>query len=229
MDPQFSRRPRAAMVARARFIEDLVREEGVAQYVLLGAGLDTFAFRKPPAGLQIFEVERPLPQEWKRRRLAELGWAIPGELHFVPVDFEAGVSWLDSLSAAGFDRTRPALVASAGVSMYLTHEAIVAMLREAATLAPGSTFVMTFLLPMEMLAAEERAGMETARRGAQAGGTPFISFFAPDEMLALAHAAGFRQAWHVSPAELAEQYFSGRSDGLAPAATGEQILVAKIQ
>src|SRR5581483_10839366 len=99
---------RASIVARARFIEDFVSEQtnrGVNQYVLLGAGLDTFAQRKPEIGskLRIFEVDKPGTQAWKKRRLGEIGFAIPEWLKFVPVDFEAGASWLDSLVAAGFD------------------------------------------------------------------------------------------------------------------------------
>src|SRR5579864_8659049 len=141
MDPAGTRGFRAAVVARARFIEDLVVEQagrGVRQYVLLGAGLDTFAQRRldVAAGLKIFEVDQPGPQAWKRQRLIELGFGIPEWLRLVPVDFEAGVSWLERLGAAGFDASRPAVVASAGVAMYLTKDAIAATLRQVATLAP---------------------------------------------------------------------------------------------
>src|SRR5581483_8585241 len=94
MDPQGTRPFRASIVARARFIEDLVADEagrGVDQYVLLGAGLDTFAQRRPELAsrLRVFEVDRPGPQEWKRGRLVELGFGIPDWLRFVSVDFEA--------------------------------------------------------------------------------------------------------------------------------------------
>lgn len=108
MDPQATSTFRAAIVARARFIEDLVAgqvDQGVAQYVILGAGLDTFAQRRPEliARLQVFEVDQPGPQAWKRRRLLELGYGIPDGLHLVPVDFEASENWWDQLRAAGFD------------------------------------------------------------------------------------------------------------------------------
>jgi methyltransferase (TIGR00027 family) len=132
---------RASILARARFIEDLVTDEaagGVGQYVLLGAGLDTFAQRRPELAsrLLVFEVDRPGPQEWKRRRLVELGFGVPPFLRFVPVDFEAGDAWWERLVAAGFDAKRPAVVASTGVSMYLTRDAIAATLRQLSALAP---------------------------------------------------------------------------------------------
>lgn len=105
MDPAGTSLFRASIVARARFIEDLVAERarhGVSQYVVLGAGLDTFAQRRPEivSGLQVFEVDPPGPQAWKQRRLAELGIGISPFLHFVPVDFEAGDSWWECLVAA---------------------------------------------------------------------------------------------------------------------------------
>lgn len=231
MHPDFTKPFRASIVARARFIEDLVIEQagqGVDQYVILGAGLDSFAQRRPEIAspLTIFEIDRLGPQAWKRRRLLELGFGIPEWLRFVPVDFEAGGAWRPQLVAAGFDAGGPAVVTSTGVSMYLTPDAITAMLREVAALAPGSTFAMTFLLPLELMDAEVRPGFEAAVKGARASGTPFISFFAAPEMLALARAAGFRQARHVSGSDLARRYFSGRSDGLRPPHNAEELLIA---
>src|SRR5207253_4698780 len=128
MDPNFTRLFRASIVARARFIEDLVVEQavrGVTQYVILGAGLDTFAQRRPEIAsrLLVFEVDQPGPQAWKRQRLIELGFGIPQWLRLVPVDFEAGGSWWGQLATAGFDARRPAVVVSTGVNMYLTKEA----------------------------------------------------------------------------------------------------------
>jgi methyltransferase (TIGR00027 family) len=185
MDPMGTRLFRASIVARARFIEDLVAEQaglGVRQYVILGAGLDTFAQRKPEIAskLKVFEVDQPGPQAWKRQRLMELGYGVPEWLRLVPVDFEAGDAWWQQLLAAGFDAGRPAVVASMGVSMYLTKDAIAATLREAAMLAPDSTLAMSFLVPIEMAAAEVRPGLQMAERGARASGTPFLSFFTPE-------------------------------------------------
>jgi methyltransferase (TIGR00027 family) len=223
---------RASILARARFIEDLAVEQaahGVGQYVILGAGLDTFAQRRPEiaSGLQVFEVDRPGPQAWKRKRLVELGFGIPEWLKLVSVDFEAGGSWLERLTASGFDAVRPAIVASTGVSMYLTKDAIADTLRQVAALAPGSTFAMTFLLPIELADPEVRPGLERAVKGALASGTPFISFFTPEEMLALARQAGFKEVKHVSADELAQRYFAGRPDGLRPPNNSEELLVAR--
>jgi methyltransferase (TIGR00027 family) len=227
----FTRPFRASIVARARFIEDLVAEQasrGVAQYVILGAGLDTFVQRRPElaAKLAVFEIDRPGPQEWKRQRLNDLGFGIPSSLRLVPVDFEGGDAWWERLTAAGFDSARPAVVASTGVSMYLTRDAITATLRQVAALAPGSTFVMSFLLPIELAEPAVRPGIERAIAGARANGTPFISFFTPEAMLALAREAGFKDVQHGSAAMLAQRYFAGRSDGLRPPNNAEELLVA---
>ena len=232
MDPAGTSWFRAAIVARARFIEDLVAErsgQGVAQYVILGAGLDSFAQRKPEVAsrLLVFEVDQPGPQAWKRRRLIELGFGVPDWLRLVPVDFEAGESLWEQLAGAGFDPHQPAVVVSTGVSMYLTKEANLATLRQLASLAPGSTLAMTFLLPGGLLDDADRAGLEAAARGAQAAGTPFLSFYRPDEMLALAHDVGFSDAQHVAGPFLAERYFTNRTDGLAPS-SGEDLLVATL-
>ena len=199
----FTRPFRASIVARARFIEDLVAEQaarGVGQYVILGAGLDTFAQRRPELAsrLVVFEIDRPGPQAWKRQRLIDLGLGIPSFLRLVPVDFEAGDAWWGRLAAAGFDPRRPAVVASTGVSMYLTKDAIMATLRHVASLAPGSTLAMSFMLPIELADPEVRPGIERAAAGARANGTPFISFFTPTEMLKLGRDAGFKNALHVS-------------------------------
>ncbi|HEV3339127.1 MAG TPA: class I SAM-dependent methyltransferase [Pirellulales bacterium] len=231
MDPRATSPFRASIVARARFIEDLVverAEQGVRQYVLLGAGLDTFAQRRPEivSRLFVFEVDRPGPQAWKRQRLIELGFGIPEWLRLVPVDFEAGDAWWLRLAAAGFDARQPAVVSSTGVSMYLTKDAIMATLRQVAALVPGSTLAMTFLLPLELADPEVRPGLQRAEAGARASGTPFLSFFTPTEMLTLAREAGFRAVQHVSAATLAERYFAGRTDGFRPPNNAEELLVA---
>jgi methyltransferase (TIGR00027 family) len=231
MDPDATRLFRASIVARARFIEDLVVEHagrGVGQYVILGAGLDTFAQRRPETAsrLRVFEVDQPGHQAWKRQRLAELGFGIPEWLRLVPVDFEAGEPWPERLARAGFDAGQPAVVASTGVSMYLTKEANLAALRQVARLAAGSTLATTFILPLDLANPEVRPGLELAVKGARASGTPFISFFTPAEMLALARDAGFREVRHVSAAALAQRYFADRTDGLRPPDNSEELLVA---
>nr|WP_076834118.1 MULTISPECIES: class I SAM-dependent methyltransferase [unclassified Frankia] len=231
MDPQATSGFRASIVARARLIQDLVTEkaaQGVDQYVILGAGLDTFVQREPEiaARLTVFEVDQPGPQAWKRQRLIDLGYGIPDGLRMVPVDLETDGGWPAHLTAAGFDATRPAVVASTGVTMYLSKEATAATLRQIAGLAPGSTVAMTFLLPPELLTDDaDRAGLDVSRRGARASNTPFISFYPPDEMLAMAREAGFKDVRHIPGTALAERYFTGRPDGLRPS-SGEDVLVA---
>ncbi len=230
MDPAWTGPFRAGMVARARFVEDLVADRaagGVTQYVLLGAGLDTYAQRRPlgASRLHVYEIDQPEHQRWKRERLAALGYAESEWLRFVPVDFESGTSWWDELTAAGFDAGQPAIVASTGVSMYLTKSATAATLRQVAQLPPGSTLVMTFLLPTELVDEADRPAYETAQEGARRSGTPFISLYTPDEMLTLAHDAGFARAEHISSNELAARYFACRTDGLRPS-SGEDFVVA---
>jgi methyltransferase (TIGR00027 family) len=221
MDPEGTRTFRTSIVARARFIEDLVAGEqtkGVDQYVILGAGLDTFAQRRPEIALalRVFEVDRPEPQAWKQQRLIELGYGVPGRLRFVPVDFERD-AWWERLVQAGFDASRPAVVSATGLSLYLTKAANAEMLQRIAAFAPGSTLAFTFILPAEV--------DESVRQSARASGTPFLSFFTPPEMLALGREAGFRAVRHVSGDDLAQRYFSGRSDGLRPS-NGEAFLIA---
>lgn len=229
MHPDFTKRLRASMVARARFIEDVViaaAKLGIRQYVILGAGLDTFAQRRPDiaATLQIFEIDQPDTQTWKQQRLTELGFGIPKWLHFVSVNFETS-SWWEQLLNKGFDTSQPAVVACTGVTLYLTKEAILGTLRQMATLPPGSTLAMTFYLPLEIMAEEDQPLQQIAEKGAQAAGTPFISFFTVEETLALAQEAGFKAVEIVSADDLDERYFAGRKDQLHPA-SGEIFLVA---
>ena len=175
MHPEGTRGFRASIVSRARFVEDLVVEQaaaGVAQYVILGAGLDSLAQRRTDLADQItvFEVDQPGTQAWKRRRLEETGLGVPDHLRLVPIDFEGGESWWDGLLAAGFDPARPAIVSSTGVSMYLTKHTTAATLRQLATLAPGSTVAMTFFILPELVDEADRPGLEIElRRGGPLG------------------------------------------------------------
>jgi methyltransferase (TIGR00027 family) len=230
MHPQGTRGYRASIVGRARLIEDLVLKQiqaGVSQYVILGAGLDTFAQRRPDvaARLRVFEIDKPETQQWKRQRLNELGLGIPKNLQLVPVDFEAGESWRKKLEMSGFNASQPAVVASTGVSIYLTKQANLATLREVAALARGSTFAMTFMFPVDLVDPAERTQYEMVQERARAAGTPFVSLFRPPEILALAREAGFRDVRHISRSEIAQRYFAGRSDGLQPS-SGEEFLIA---
>ena len=229
MHPEFTKRLRASIVARARFIEDLIIEQskkGISQYVILGAGLDTFAQRRPDIAskLQIFEIDQPGTQTWKQQRLIELGFGIPQGLHFVSVNFETS-SWWEQLLKAGFDISKPAVVTCTGVTLYLTKEAIVSTLAPIATLASGSTLAMSFYLPMELLDEEDKFMQQLGEKGAREAGTPFVSFFAPNEIVALAHEAGFKEAKIISTKDVEQLYFMNRADHLLPA-SGEVFLLA---
>lgn len=228
----FTRPFRASIVARARYVEDTVVEQvadGVTQYVILGAGLDTFAQRRTEFAerVRVFEIDAPETQAWKEQRLLALGLGVARCLRFVPVDFESSELWPSRLVASGFDMKRPAVVASTGVSMYLTKQAIALTLRDVASFAPGSTLVMSFMVPIEHAEPELRPGIEAAARGARANGTPWLSFFTPDELLALARDAGFREVAHVSADALTARYFAGRPDGLRLPSNSEELLVAR--
>jgi methyltransferase (TIGR00027 family) len=231
MHPTFTKRLRASILARARFIDDLLIEQsnqGVHQYIILGAGLDSFAQRRPDIAskIQIYEIDQPDTQIWKQKRLMELGFGIPKWLHFVPVNFETS-SWWEELLKAGFDSHKPALITCTGVTLYLTKEAIEAMLAQITKLAPGSKLAITFYLPLELMDEEDKALQLIAEKGAKAAGTPFISFFTPEQLLKLAHETGLKNIETVSSSNLAQRYFSNRTDHLSPA-TGEDFLIATI-
>jgi len=230
MDTNFTRRVRVSMAARARFVDDLVIDQskkGITQYVILGAGLDTFAQRRPDiaANLQLFEIDRPDTQTWKQQRLLELGFGIPEGLHFVPVNFETDSSWWNKLVLSGFDRSKPAVIACAGVSMYLTRDANLAMLRQVKSLAAGSILALTFLLPLELVEEEDKQLLQISMKGAQSSGNPFISFFSPEAILELAKESGFENAEVVSKVDMVKSYFADRTDQLSPA-SGEEFLLA---
>lgn len=200
---------------------------GVGQYVILGAGLDSFAQRHPEVALRIFEVDQPGTQDWKRRRLSEIGYPPGPNLQFVPVDFERGEAFSDALRTNGFDADRPAVVSSMGVSMYLTKEATEAALGQVSALAGGSVLALTFMLPVELVDAAERPMQEAVEAAAAASGSPFISHYAPAEMVEMCRAAGFSAAQPVSPDDLTARYFAERTDGLRPP-TAEQLIVATV-
>ena len=221
---------RGTFAGRARFVEDLVGErlqEGVGQFVILGAGLDTFAQRRPEvtSRLRIFEVDEPSTQRWKQARLRELGLPISQNLRFVPVNFESGDSWVRAIAGAGFDVGAPSVVASTGVTQYISVAALTTTLREAAELAPGTPFVGTFVLPVALIDPAERELRAATEERAAARGFPWVSFYSPADMCALAAAAGFDDVRHVSASQLNGRYFAGRSDGLR-AASGEHLVVA---
>lgn len=230
MHPEGTKGYRASIVGRARFIEDLVEQkmnEGVYQYVILGAGLDSFVQRNPGLAtkLKVFEIDEPATQAWKKERLEKVGYKIPENLHFVPVDFESGESWMDKLEASGFDKNKPSVIASTGVAMYLTKEANLSTWKKIASFAPGSVYAMTFMLPPELVEPEDRAAYEFVMKRAAEAGTPFLSLFSPADVLNLAKQAGFKTVQHISRIDIIRRYFDGRADSLKPS-SGEEFLIA---
>lgn len=230
-DMKFTERLRASVVARARFTDDLIIEQskiGISQYVILGAGLDTFAQRRPDIAsrLRMYEIDQPGTLAWKQQRLNELGFGVPEYLHFVPVDFETS-SWWDKLLRSGFDSHKPTVVACTGVSLYLTKDAITSTLNQIAGFASGSKLAMTFYLPMELLDEKDKPMQEIAEKGARESGTPMVSFFTPDEILKLADKAGFKEAKTISASDMEQYYFTNRADNLHPA-SGEIFLLATL-
>ena len=228
-DMKYTKRIRASIVARARFIEDLIIEQskrGITQYIILGAGLDTFAQRRPDIGskLHIYEIDQPDTLTWKQQRLVELGFGVPDYLHLVPVNFETS-SWLEEVSKAGFDKNKPTVIACSGVTLYLTKEAIISTLNQIASFASGSTLAITFNLPIELVDEEDKPLMEMSIKGASASGTPMISFYSPNELLALAHETGFKDAKTISTKDMEQLYFANRTDNFLPA-SGELFLIA---
>ncbi|MET6996139.1 class I SAM-dependent methyltransferase [Chitinophaga defluvii] len=228
-DMKYTKRLRASIVARSRFIEDLAIsqiEKGVKQYVLLGAGLDSFAQRNRGISSQvdIYEIDQPDTLAWKEKRLLENGYDIPGNLHFVPVDFEVA-SWWEALLRKGFDIGQQAFVSCIGVTLYLTTAAITDTLKKMTLLAPGTTIAISFYLPVALLEEEDRPLMEMSIKGAAASGTPFVSFFSIEEIVKLAEEAGLKTIQTISTKDMTALYFKNRADDLLPA-SGEVFLVA---
>jgi len=209
---------RALIAARSRLSEDTLAEaaaQGVRQYVLLGAGLDTFAYRAAGQipGLAVFEVDHPATQGWKRERLANVGVEPPSHLAFAPVNFETE-TLREGLLRAGFDFAQPAVFAWLGVVPYLTREAIMATLTLIASLPRGTRVVFDYGEPPDARNPTLRAAHEALSARVAALGEPLRSFFIPGELERDLRALGFSQIEDFDAAALNARYFAGRSDDL---------------
>jgi methyltransferase (TIGR00027 family) len=207
---------RALMAVRSRLVEDELAAavvRGVRQYVVLGAGLDTFAWRNPHPDLHVFEVDLPATQQWKRGMLGQAGLGAPASLTFVPIDLEQA-SLSDGLSEAGFDRTRPAFFGWLGVVPYLTPAAFRATLLDIAGLAPGTGVGFDYSLSHEVLGPEHRQTLSALANRLAAKGEPLRLFLTPMRAEEELIAAGFEQIGQWDSERLNAQYFSGRADGL---------------
>jgi methyltransferase (TIGR00027 family) len=199
---------------RSRYAEDIVERQagtGAGQYVILGAGLDTFAYRRPARGLRVFEVDHPATQAWKQRRLTDLGVAIPGNLVFVSADFERqGLG--PALEEAGFTFAEPAVFSWLGVTMYLTRDAIDQTLSAIARGAAGTWVVLTYNQPDRVLD-DHAVRVTSAMRSIAAGfGEPFVTLFTREEIDDVLRGHGFDQMEHVGRDEARARYFGGRHD-----------------
>ena len=201
---------------RARYAEDAVEQaaaDGLGQYVILGAGLDSFAYRRADllARLRVFEVDHPATQEWKRRRLTALGVALPAGLVFAPVDFERQ-TLREGLERAGFDFGLPTIFSWIGVTMYLTLDAIHATLATVARCGAGSRLVLTYNQPPTALTGATAQIAATFAGLAAELGEPFVSRFTPAEIARLLHEHGFGDITDFGPDEARAAYFQGRAD-----------------
>lgn len=213
---QFSRAMRAFMVARSRYAEEHLRtavSQGVTQYVVLGAGLDTFAYRNLYAHLKVFEVDHPATQDWKRYLLAQALIDIPPSLTFVPVDFEKQ-TLIEGLKQTTFDFTQPAFFSWLGVTPYLTLEAFRATIQAIAAMPEKSGVTFEYALDRSLLSFREKIAFDfIAERVAQAG-EPFQLFFSPDEIRQELGHAGFTRIEELTSSEINDRYFRDRRDGL---------------
>ncbi|WP_446741761.1 class I SAM-dependent methyltransferase [Silvibacterium acidisoli] len=225
-DRPYSTGLRAFLVARSRYAEENLRsavESGVRQYVLLGAGLDTFGYRNPYPGLQVFEVDHPATQAWKQELLTRNNIPVPASTHHVPVDFERQ-SLTVELQHSGFDPNRPACFAWLGVVPYLTPEAFRATLGFIAERPAGSGVTLDYAQPRSVLPFHEQLAHDSIASRVQLSGEPFRQFFTPEEM---AHElSAFNRIEDLGTAEINARYFSNRSDGFETIGKAPRLLSA---
>jgi methyltransferase (TIGR00027 family) len=221
---------RAFIAVRSRYAEDQLAQavaRGVRQYVVLGAGLDTFAYRNPHAavGLRVFEVDHPATQAWKRRRLLEAGIEIPTWLGFVPMDLTTD-TWMDGVLKAGLRTDEPAFCALLGVAIFMPEHAVKQILNAVARLRDGSGIVFDYGMLDSALNDKERAVREIAARNAAAIGEPFVTFFDPAKLTADLRQMGFKRIDDCGFAAINQRYFEGRSDGLHLEPSGRRLVGA---
>ncbi|MBV8356447.1 MAG: class I SAM-dependent methyltransferase [Deltaproteobacteria bacterium] len=221
----------AMTVMRSRYVEDEVDQavgRGVSQYVILGAGLDSFAYRRPDLAkvLRVFEVDHPTAQAWKRSRLRETGIELPLNLNLVPVDFEKD-SLIDNLRANGYQTDAAGLFSWLGVTMYLTPDAVFSTLRTTATLAPGTEIIFQYTVPKELCDEESQRLLAVVMPVSTARGEPWQSSFVPATLSEQVSKLGFAEVSDLGPEEARARYFADRTDGLRPP-TSEHYMRARV-
>ncbi len=209
---------RAFVAARSRYAEDelaLAVRRGVSQYVVLGAGLDTFAYRNPyPEGaLRVFEVDYPSTQTWKRACIEKIGLELPGDLRFAPIDFEKQ-TLEEGLRLAGYKPGECTFFSWLGVTEYLTTEVVMATLRFIASTPIGSGVVFDYMISPSLLTPAQRSGFDVLLRRVASAGEPWKAFFEPAALAKDLEAMGFRYIEDSGPEEINAGYFKDRKDGL---------------
>jgi methyltransferase (TIGR00027 family) len=220
---------RAFMAVRSRFAEDELAKAvagGITQYVVLGAGLDTFAYRNPHAGLHVFEVDHPATQQWKRELLQTAGIEVPEGAVFVPVDFERETLSV-GLERSGFDLRKPAFFSWLGVVPYLSERAFEDTLNFIAALPKPSGVVFDYGVARSALNWRERLVLDALAARVAAAGEPFRLFFEPEQLAAKLKEMGFNHIEDLGSDEINRRYFSGRTDGLQLKSNLGRLLAAR--
>jgi len=217
------------VVTRARYTEERLERGSFGQYVILGAGLDSFAWRRPDAlagGLRVFEVDHPASQAWKLGRVEALGLPANDRHVFAPVDFEVETVTA-GLDRVGFDWSARTFISWVGVVPYLTMEAAEATLRSLAKTAPGSEIVLSYLISPSLMEDVGRK-FHAIFTGLAAGvGEPLQTILTPEEAEALVRRCGLEVADHPTRDDHHARYFADRRDELAPI-TYEQLITATV-
>jgi methyltransferase (TIGR00027 family) len=195
---------RMFLAVRSRYAEDELAAavaRGVTQYVVLGAGLDTFAYRNPYPQLKVCEVDHPATQAWKRERLAETGIAIPDSLRFAPVDFEH-----ETLASAGLDTSQITFFSWLGVVPYLTREAFNRTIRFIAAMPRGSAVVFDYSIPRASMGHPEQMAFDMLAARVAAAGEPFQLFLDPAELGEFMESLGFNDREDLGGEEINARY-----------------------
>ena len=223
---------RASMILRSRYTEDALSQaiaRGISHYLILGAGLDSFAWRRPDLAktIKVFEVDHAASQQWKTQRLRDLGIGQPPNLTYLPIDFERQ-TLLQALREGGFPLNEPAFISWLGVTQYLTREAVLGTLKQVATFASETEISFTFMVPQSLWPTESQRMFPMALASVAAAGEPWISFFEPGELASRLEELGFHRIEHLDPTEANERYFGGRRDGLR-VTSGEHLMRVRLK